>query len=202
MAKSPPGVRAEGVEAETAGQPLIAQLKQDRADIAKAKAEAEAAAKREADERVNGAIDAFTEYVSLRVIDANSAMKSSHTEMLLGWSKFSLPGSKLEPKKRIEFDHKRIIRGIRVWARKNGIGMGVKKLGILHGTSGSEQQPRLAYCINASLTSKRECNVAHTVHKGEPNIRINENRRREEERLEENRAEWELYEITFSWEAE
>ena len=202
MVKIPPNGLARGPEVEPAVQPLIAQLKQDRADIAKAKADAEAAAKREADERVNGAIDAFTEYVSKVVIDANSAMKSSHTEMLLGWSKFSLPGSKLEPKKTIEFDHKRIIRRIRVWASKNGIVMRVKKLG--KETSGPKQQPRVhyAYCINASLASSAKWSVAQTIHKNEPNIRNNENRRTFEKRLEENRAVWELYEITFSWEAE
>ena len=174
-----PGGRFRGPEAEPAVGPLIAQLKQDRADIAKAKRTAEAAAARKADERVVQVITAFTEYVSKAIIDANNAMKTSHSELLLVQDMYSLPGSKLEPGSRIEIDHKRILTGIRTWASKNGISIQVKKMG--HDGPGAVR----AYCIGAGLQWSRSVPPAAL-----------------EKKVEKNRGGWKLKQITFSWEAE
>ena len=209
MVKFPPGGRARGPggrfrgpEAEPAVGPLIAQLKQDRADIAKAKRKAEAAAARKADERVVQVITAFTEYVSKAIIDANNAMKTSHSEMLLVQDMYSLPGSKLEPGSRIGIDHKRILTGIRTWASKNGISIQVKKIG--HDGPGEVR----AYCIGAGLQWERS-SLDRAMHGGKvgghpkwEGRNQNETVIAFEKRLESNRAGWRLLSITFSWEAE
>jgi hypothetical protein len=122
MVKFPPGGRARGPggrfrgpEAEPEVQPLIAQLKQDRADIAKAKRTAEAAAAREADERVVQIIAEYTGRLSNAIIGENKHMQTSHSEKLAVLDTFSFRGSS------IDIDHKRLLLALRKWAKKNGI---------------------------------------------------------------------------------
>jgi len=218
MAKSPPGVRAEGAEAETAGQPLIAQLKQVRVDIADAKAAAAAAAVREADECVDRAIDGFTEHVSNAIISANRDMKSSHVEKLLVRDNFSLPGSKEEPGSRIEINHERILSGIKTWAKKNGIRIRVNnldiprydKLGINNIDHSIDAHARvlsidhmlgmsqkgLVTALHGNAGIKRQ--QGHSRNRGWYYTETEEDK---DKRIERDR-ECKLLKITFSWEAE
>ena len=102
MAKSPPGVRAEGAEAEPAGQPLVAKLKQDRLDSLAA-----------VDARVVQVIAEFTDGISEAIIARNRAMDTGHTEHL------AVPVNAIF--KGVDIDYHRFLTGVEQWAENNGI---------------------------------------------------------------------------------
>ena len=207
MVKCPPNGLARGPEAEPAVGPLIAQLKKNRADIAKAKADAGAAAAREADECVVRAIDAFTERVSNAIIDANNGMKASHVEKLLIRDISFLPGSKLVPGSRIEIKCQRILTGIRTWASKNGISIQVTKMDIPK----TRPQSGFETCSFNENLQVMWTSLERAIHgryvRGHPPSDLRSRGHTEtvttfEKRLEKERGGWKFKQITFSWEAE
>ena len=102
MAKSPPGVRAEGAEAEPAGQPLVAKLKQDRLDSLAA-----------VDAQVVQVIAEFTDGISEAIIARNRAMHTGHSEHLV------VPVNAIF--KGVDIDYHRFLTGVEQWAENNGI---------------------------------------------------------------------------------
>ena len=105
MAKSPTGVRAEG-----AGQPLIAQLKQERED-----------SQAEVNERIEQFISQLTGRISKEIISRNRHMDVTHTELL------GLPASLVL--NRVKFGTaRRFVKLIEEWAKENGIGCAVEKI--------------------------------------------------------------------------
>ena len=105
MAKSPTGVRAEG-----AGQPLIAQLKQERED-----------SQAEVNERIEQFISQLTGRISKEIISRNRHMDVTHTELL------GLPASLVL--NRVKFGTARsFVKLIEEWAKENGIGCAVEKI--------------------------------------------------------------------------
>ena len=110
MVKFPPGGRARGPEAEPAGQPLIAQLKQDRED-----------SRAEVKEHVDQVISQFTTKISEAIISTNRHMGVTHCEILGIPASLVLNGVKFGTARRF-------VHFIEVWAKKNGIRCVVEKI--------------------------------------------------------------------------
>ena len=102
MVKIPPNGRARGPEAETAGQPLVAKLKQDRLDSLAA-----------VDARVVQVIAEFTDRISEAIIAENKAMHTRHTEYLEVPVNAKFKG--------VDIDYHRFLTGVGQWAENNGI---------------------------------------------------------------------------------
>ena len=109
MAKSPPGVRAEGAEAEPAGPPLVAKLKQDRLVCLAA-----------VDAQVVQVIAEFTDGISEAIIAENKAMHTRHTEYL------AVPVNAIF--KGVDIDYHRFLTGVEQWAENNGIKLTISGL--------------------------------------------------------------------------
>ena len=108
MAKSPPGVRAEGAEAEPAGPPLVAKLKQDRLVCLAA-----------VDAQVVQVIAEFTDGISEAIIARNRAMDTGHTEHL------AVPVNAIF--KGVDIDYNRFLTGVEQWAENNGIKLTISR---------------------------------------------------------------------------
>ena len=110
MVKEPPGVPARGPEAEPAGQPLIAKLKQERED-----------SQAEVNERIEQFISQLTGRFSKEIISRNRHMDVTHTEILGLPASLVLNGVKFGTARRF-------VKLIEEWAKENGIGCAVEKI--------------------------------------------------------------------------
>jgi hypothetical protein len=114
MAKGRPNGLARGPEAEPAGQPLIAKLKQERED-----------SQAEVNERIEQFISQLTGKISKEIISKNRHMHVTHTEIL------GLPASLVL--NRVKFGTARsFVKLIEEWAKENGIGCAVEKISRKH----------------------------------------------------------------------
>lgn len=129
MVKCPPNGRARGPEAETAGQPLVAKLMQDRLDSLAA-----------VDARVVQVIAEFTDRISEAIIAENKAMHTRHTEYLAVPVNAKFKG--------VDIDYHRFLTGVGQWAENNGI-----KLTISEQPNGIIGEK---YWINKVLRLRRE----------------------------------------------
>ena len=197
MAKSPPGVRAEGAEVdlvahlleEMASPPLIARLKQDRARIAKAKAEAAAAAVREADERFVQVIDAFTAAVSHAIINANNAKISRLNVGLDVPNMFQFKG--------IDICHKRLLEELKKWSSKNGISIDLQE-------DEDVEDDLECWFVDLGLNLRRSHHVTRQREVTGPVHRAGRMLEKTDSERYGRRVKgtWRMFWITFSWEAE
>jgi len=102
MVKIPPNRLARGPEAEPEVQPLIAQLRQDRA-------EAQAAA----DASVLRVIAEFTGKISEAIIAKNKTFATNHSEFLAVPTNANFKG--------VGIDCQLLLDGVKQWARNNGL---------------------------------------------------------------------------------